>query len=106
MHYLLFYEKAPDYAKRQGAFSDAHRAYLQEAVCRGELILGGSMHDPMDGSAILLIHADSPARVEAIAAADPYVVHGIVCRWWVRRWETVIGTAIRPSEDVREGSER
>jgi uncharacterized protein YciI len=91
MHYLLFYEKAPGYASRQGPLQAAHLAHLAAAVRRGELLLGGSLADPTDGSAVLLFRAESPAAAEACAAADPFVLHGVVSRWWVRRWETVLG---------------
>jgi hypothetical protein len=47
--------------------------------------------DPVDGSAVLLFQADSPAVVAACAAADPFVLHGVVRRWWVREWQTVLG---------------
>jgi uncharacterized protein YciI len=91
MHYLLFYEKGQDYAARQGPLQAPHLAYVQAAVHRGELVLGGSLGDPPDGAAVLLFKADSPAVVEAFAKADPYVTHGVVSRWWVRAWETVVG---------------
>jgi uncharacterized protein YciI len=91
VHYLLFYEKVPDYAVRQAAFQEAHRTHVLDAVCRGELLLGGNLADPPDGAAVLLFRADSSAVAEAFAASDPYVVHGIVSRWRVRTWETVVG---------------
>lgn len=91
MHYLLFYEKAPDYAVRQGPLQAPHLAYVQAAVRRGELVLGGSLADPTDGAAVLLFRADTPAVAEDFAKADPYVVHGVVSRWRVRAWETVVG---------------
>lgn len=91
MHYLLFYEKAPDYAVRQEPLQAPHLAYVQAAVRRGELILGGSLSDPADGAAVLLFQADSPTVAEAFAKADPYVIHGVVNRWRVRAWETVVG---------------
>jgi hypothetical protein len=47
MHYLLFYEKAADYAARQGPLQPAHRAHLSAAVRRGELLLAGSLADPV-----------------------------------------------------------
>lgn len=94
MHYLLFYEKAPGYAERQKPFAAAHRDYLQEAVRRGELVLAGSLYDPDDGAALLLFRADSPVPVEAVAQGDPYVVHGIISRWWVRKWDIVLGTDV------------
>ena len=53
--------------------------------------MAGSLADPVDGSAVLLFQADSPAVVEACAAADPFVLHGVVSRWWVREWQTVLG---------------
>jgi uncharacterized protein YciI len=28
---------------------------------------------------------------EEFAAADPYVTSGIVCKWRVRAWQTVVG---------------
>jgi uncharacterized protein len=91
MHYLLFYDKAANYAERQAPWTAAHLAYLQEAVRQGKLLLAGSLGDPVDGSAVLLVKADCIAEVEALAAADPYVVGGIVCRWRIRNWQTVLG---------------
>lgn len=77
-----------------------HRAHLSAAVRRGELLLAGSLADPVDGSAVLLFQADTPAVVEACAAADPFVRHGVVRRRWVREWQTVLGAgATAPVSD-------
>jgi uncharacterized protein len=91
MHYLLFYEKAQDYAAREKPLQADHLAYVQAAVRRGEVVLGGSLSDPTDGSAIVLFQGDSPAVAEAFAIGDPYVTGGIVSRWRVRSWQTVVG---------------
>jgi uncharacterized protein YciI len=90
MHYLLFYDVAPDYLERRVALRAAHLARAWAAVGRGELVLGGALADPVDG-AVLLFSCDSPAPVEAFAAADPYVTNGLVTRWRVRVWNTVVG---------------
>lgn len=90
MHYLLFYEVVPDYTERRLPFREEHLAYARRAVERGELILGGALADPIDG-AVLLFRGSSPAVAEAFAAADPYVREGLVTRWRVREWTTVIG---------------
>jgi uncharacterized protein YciI len=96
MHYLLFYDAAPDYAERRVAFRAAHLAHAWAAVERGELLLGGALADPIDG-AVLLFQCDSPAPVEAFASVDPYVTNGLVARWRVRPWTTVVGEgAINP----------
>ena len=90
MHYLLFYDYVPDVAERRGPYRAAHLGYAREAVARGELVLGGAFANPLDG-AVLLFNADSPALVERYAASDPYVLNGLVSRWRVREWTTVVG---------------
>jgi len=59
-------------------------------VERGELVLGGALANPIDG-AVLLFRGASPAVAEAFAAADPYVLNGLVLQWRVREWTTVVG---------------
>ena len=90
MHYLLFYEAGPDYEERRKPFRAAHLQHGKAAVARGELVLGGAFAKPVDG-AVILFRSDSPATAEAFAKADPYVVNGVVKRWYVREWTTVIG---------------
>ena len=90
MHYLLFYEAGPDYEERRKPFRAAHLQHGQAAVARGEIALGGAYANPVDG-AVILFRGDSPAAAEAFAKADPYVVNGVVKRWYVREWTTVIG---------------
>lgn len=100
MHYLLLYESVvTDYAARRTAFRAEHLKLAWQAHARGELVLGGAFADPIDG-AILLFKGDSPAVAEKFAAADPYVRNGLVTRWRVRQWTTVVGddaaTPVRP----------
>jgi uncharacterized protein YciI len=90
MHYLLFYDVVPDYAERRTQYRAAHLALGRAAVERGELLLGGAFAGPIDG-AVLLFQGDSPAAAEAFARADPYVTAGLVTRWQVREWTTVVG---------------
>jgi uncharacterized protein len=106
MHYLLFYDKAPDHAQREGPLMAGHRDHLQAAIARGELLLGGPLADPIDGTNVLLFQSDTAAVAEIFAAGDPYVLNGVVTRWRVRRWETVVGPAAacpltKPSNMIR-----
>jgi uncharacterized protein len=100
MHYLLLYDVVPDYLTRRGAFRDAHLDHAWRAVARGELILVGALANPIDG-AVLLFRGPSAAVAERFAAADPYVLNGLVTRWRVREWTTVVGeeavTPVRPA---------
>lgn len=90
MHYLLYYDVTEDYATRRLPLRAAHLAHARRAVERGELILGGALADPVDG-AVILFQGASPAAAEAFAAADPYVTNGLVTKWRVREWTTVVG---------------
>jgi uncharacterized protein YciI len=84
------YDVVDDYAERRAAFRASHLAHARQAVARGELVLGGALANPADG-AVLLFRGESPAAAEAFAAADPYVLNGLVTRWRVREWTTVVG---------------
>jgi uncharacterized protein YciI len=90
MHYLLLYDAAPDYLERRAAFRAEHLALARASHARGELVLGGALAGPVDG-AVILFKGDSPTTAEAFAAADPYVRNGLVTRWRVRAWTTVVG---------------
>ena len=90
MHYLLIYEVAPDYLDRRGEFRDAHLKLAWRAAERGELILGGAIGDPVESS-LLLFDCDAPEIPTAFAQVDPYVLNGIVTRWKVAPWHTVVG---------------
>ncbi|NOT43016.1 MAG: hypothetical protein HOP14_00250 [Acidobacteria bacterium] len=90
MHYLLIYDLADDYLERRVPLRAAHLRLAREAEAQGALVLGGALAQPADG-AVLLFTGDSPAAAEAFARADPYVAHGLVTRWRVREWTTVVG---------------
>lgn len=91
MHYLLFYEKVEDYQTRQQPFSQAHREHIAGYVQAGTLLLGGNLGT---AGALIVFRCDGPDLVERFAASDPYVTQGVVARWRVEPWDTVVGTAL------------
>jgi len=99
MHYLLTYDLAPDYLERRAQFRAEHLRLAWQASDRGEIVIAGALADPIDG-AVILFKGDSPDVAERFAAADPYVKNGLVTRWRVRAWTTVVGkdasTPVRP----------
>jgi uncharacterized protein YciI len=98
-HFLLFYDAGETYLEKRPAFRGAHLKHAWAAQARGELVLAGALAEPIDG-AVLLFHGDSPQVAESFAKSDPYVLNGLVARWRVREWTTVVGdaasTPIRP----------
>jgi len=106
LHYLLIYDVVDDYVERRTPLRGAHLELARAAVARGELVLGGALADPPDG-AVLLFRGESAAAAAAFARDDPYVVHGLVTRWRVREWTTVVGRdAEVPLPDSRWDADR
>jgi uncharacterized protein YciI len=83
------YDVVDDYVQRRAPLRAEHITLARDAVARGELVLGGALNPP-DG-VMLLFKGDSPKAAEAFAEADPYVRNGLVKRWRVREWTTVVG---------------
>jgi len=92
VHFLLFYDFVPDYLQHRPAHRSEHLRLAWEAQARGELLLAGALTDPVDG-AVLLFQGETDAAARAFAQADPYVKSGLVTRWSVRPWATVVGAA-------------
>jgi uncharacterized protein YciI len=90
MHYLLFYEFVDGILEKRGPYRAAHLEAAWKSHEKGELILAGALGNPVDGS-MQLFKADSAAVVEEFAKTDPYVLNGLVKRWYVREWMTVVG---------------
>lgn len=90
MHYLLLYDLVDDYVARRSAFRAAHLEHVRQAYARGDLVLAGALAEPVDG-AVLVFRGASAQVAEAFATADPYVANGLVTRWRVRAWATVVG---------------
>ena len=95
MHYILFYDIVDDFIARRAPFRTAHLEVAHRAHARGELVLAGALVDPEDG-AVLVFHGPSPEIAEAFAQADPYVTNGLVTKWRVRKWATVVGEGASP----------
>ena len=74
MHYLLMYDVVEGYAERRAPFRKDHLAHAKAAVARGDLVLGGALANPVDGT-ILLFKGDSPAARASMGALSP-------AGWW------------------------
>jgi uncharacterized protein YciI len=90
MHYLLIYDVTEEYITRRSEFRSEHLKRGWESHSKGELLLGGALSDPIDQT-VMLFKAETPEVVENFAKSDPYVLNGLVKKWTVRPWTTVIG---------------
>ena len=100
-HFLLFYEAGPDYLERRPVHRGEHLQRAWDAAERGELVLAGAYTDPIDGAALMFV-GDDKSVAEEFARTDPYVTNGLVARWQVREWNTVVGQTaanqVRPAD--------
>ena len=96
MYFALFYDTVEDFAERRKPYRQEHLALAGQAHRDGRLLLAGALK-PADG-ALLIFQSDTASAVEAFAASDPYVRHGLVTSWHVREWSVVIGAeSTRPA---------
>jgi uncharacterized protein YciI len=49
--------------------------------------MAGALTDPPDGAVLVF---STPEAAQAFAASDPYVKNGLIAKWKVRAWNTVI----------------
>jgi uncharacterized protein YciI len=97
-HFLLIYDYVADYLDRRTPYRPAHFALAQAAAERGELFLGGACTDAGTPIAVLVFKVADRSVIEQFVKADPYVANGIVTRWQIREWTTVLGRdAITPA---------
>lgn len=90
MHYLLIYELADDYLERRTQFRTEHLKLAWQSQNKGELILAGALQQPTD-TAILMFKGEDDSAVKSFAENDPYVLNGLIKKWSVRPWITVVG---------------
>lgn len=88
MHYILFYDYVPDVAEKRVPHRAGHITLLKDSFDAGEMVIGGAFAEPLDGAALVF---RSQEAAERFAGVDPYVQHGVVTKWQVRKWQTVVG---------------
>ncbi|HEY5754631.1 MAG TPA: YciI family protein [Steroidobacter sp.] len=91
--YLAIYRPGPAWIEGQPTTSQPlreHGRYILDLHVRGKLRLAGGF--PLDGGAAAF-EADSDAAAQAIIAADPAVIAGVmecsVRRWNVQDWDAI-----------------
>ena len=89
MYWLLLYELVDDYLERRAALRDEHLGLANDALAHGELVLAGALAEPAD-QAVLVFRTDDATIIERFVASDPYVTHGLVTKWTIRKWTVVI----------------
>jgi uncharacterized protein len=85
LKYVLFYESADDLMSKAPAHQEAHGVRAREFQARGELLMTGPFANPQEEGAMSVFA--SRAGAEEFATGDPFVLNGVVERWYVREWD-------------------
>ena len=87
-HFALFYDYVENIVERRAPHRPAHLEMYRRWQDDGRLVMGGAIGDPPYG-ALIVFDVPSSAEVEEFAAADPYVVNGLVTGRRVEPWAVV-----------------
>jgi uncharacterized protein len=86
--FVLFYESADDVAQKAAPHFAAHRARWAEYATAGSLLMIGTFGNPQEEGSMGVF--TSRAAAEEFARGDPFVLHGVVRRWYVRDWNEAL----------------
>jgi uncharacterized protein YciI len=87
MKYVLFYETAEDYLPKAQLHFPAHRERWLEFQQAGTLLMVGPFGNARDGAMAIFTTAEA---AEAFAVEDPFVLNGVVARWYIRNWNEAL----------------
>ncbi len=86
--YVLFYESADDVRSKAPLHFAAHCARWAGFRSAGTLLMIGTFADPQtEGSMGIFTTRDA---AEEFARDDPFVLNGVVRRWYIREWNEAI----------------
>ena len=88
VRYVVLYESGPDVLTLAPQHMAAHSAHAREFAARGLLLAIGTFEQPeVNGSMAVLVSREA---AEQFAAADPFVLGGVVQSYRVHAWTDVL----------------
>jgi uncharacterized protein len=81
--------------EKRAPFRNIHLEVAKRFYADGKLLLAGALAEPADG-AVFVFSGEHPRAAEEFVASDPYIKNGLVSKWRVRKWNTVIGEGSTP----------
>jgi len=88
MKYVMTYRAVADFLPLAQQHYPAHSARVDEFARRGDLLMIGTLQEPMNGEAMGVFTTREAA--EEFATGDPFVLGGVVADWTVRAWDEVL----------------
>jgi uncharacterized protein YciI len=94
--YLLTYHSVADFAPLARQHFPAHYARLVAFRERGDLLLVGTLAEPVNGDALAVFTSRQAA--EEFVAEDPFVLNKVVASYTIRPWHEIF---YQPGQDGR-----
>jgi uncharacterized protein YciI len=85
MKYVLFYESADDVLTKAPTHIANHSARGREFHERGMMLMYGPFGDPQREGSMAVFTSREAA--EEFASGDPFVINGVVRKWFIREWD-------------------
>ena len=85
--FALFYLVVDRFVERRTPYREEHLRLVRDLHALGEIVMAG--HSVIPTAALLVFRNQGMA--ERFAEDDPYVLNGLVVRWFVRPWNVVAG---------------
>jgi uncharacterized protein YciI/uncharacterized protein YndB with AHSA1/START domain len=92
--YVLTYHSVPGFAPLARQHFPAHYARLVAFRERGDLLLVGTLAEPVNGDALAVFTSREAA--EEFVAEDPFVLNQVVASYTIRPWQEIF---YRPGQD-------
>ena len=88
MKYVMTYRAVEDFLPLAQQHYPDHSARVDAFARRGDLLMVGTLDEPMNGDAMGVFTTREAA--EEFIAGDPFVLNGVVAGWTVRPWHEVL----------------
>ena len=88
MKYVMFYESADNMLAKARQYFPAHQAHWAKFLSEGTLLMIGTFANPQEDCSMGIFTTREAA--EEFAKGDPFVLNGVVKRWYIREWNEVL----------------
>lgn len=85
--YVLFYESSSDVLAKAPLYLEKHCERWKEFNTRGLLLMVGPFGNPQEGAMGIFTTREA---AEEFVEGDPFVLNGVVSKWYVREWNEAL----------------
>lgn len=88
MKYVMFYVPEDNMQVKAAQYFPAHQAFWARFLAEGTLLMIGTFSNMQNEGAMGIFTTREAA--EEFAKGDPFVLNGVVERWYIREWNEVL----------------